>query len=47
MITSSWGLSRPDVVTAWGDFKRDEVNVAALGRNNPTAVKIMDRVGWP
>jgi iron(III) transport system substrate-binding protein len=41
------GSKVSEVVSAWGDFKRDEVNVAALGRNNPVAVKIMDRVGWP
>lgn len=41
------GSKVSDVVSAWGDFKRDEVNVAALGRNNPKAVMIMDRVGWP
>ena len=41
------GAKVSDVVAAWGDFKHDAVNVAALGRNNPTAVKIMDRVGWP
>lgn len=40
------GAKVADVVAAWGDFKRDELNVAALGRNNPEAVKIMDRAGW-
>jgi iron(III) transport system substrate-binding protein len=40
------GSKVAEVVAAWGDFKRDEINVSALGRNNPVAVKIMDRVGW-
>jgi iron(III) transport system substrate-binding protein len=40
------GAKVADVVAAWGDFKRDEINVAALGRNNADAVKIMDRAGW-
>lgn len=40
------GSKVSDVVAAWGDFKRDEVNVAALGRNNAEAVMIMDRAGW-
>jgi len=34
------------VVARFGDFKEDKVNVAQLGRNNPLAVKIMDRAGW-
>lgn len=34
------------VLKAWGTFKPDSVNVAVLGKNNPTAVEIMDRVGW-
>ena len=29
-----------------GDFKRDELNVAAFGDNQPLAQKIFDRVGW-
>lgn len=40
------GSKVSDVVASWGDFKRDEVNVAALGRNNAEAVKIMDRADW-
>lgn len=34
------------VIARFGDFKEDQVNVAQLGRNNPLAVKIMDRAGW-
>jgi iron(III) transport system substrate-binding protein len=34
------------VVKAWGSFKADPVNVSALGKNNPEAVMIMDKVGW-
>ena len=40
------GSKMSDIVAAWGDFKRDEINVSALGRNNPQAVMIMDRAGW-
>ncbi len=40
------GSKVSDVVSSWGDFKRDEVNVAALGRNNAEAVMIMDRADW-
>ncbi|MBL8710175.1 MAG: Fe(3+) ABC transporter substrate-binding protein [Rhodospirillaceae bacterium] len=40
------GSKASDLVSAWGDFKRDTLNVSALGRNNPVAVRIMDRAGW-
>lgn len=35
-----------DVLKGFGEFKSDAVNVSALGRNNPEAIQIMDRVGW-
>ena len=28
------------------DFKRDRLNVAVLGRNQPSSQKIYDRVAW-
>ncbi len=34
------------IVAELGDFKVDEVNVSAYGRNNPEVVKLVDRVGW-
>jgi iron(III) transport system substrate-binding protein len=34
------------VLTAFGDFKRDPLNVAVLGRNQPISQKIYDRVAW-
>ncbi|APE30579.1 Fe(3+) ABC transporter substrate-binding protein [Halomonas aestuarii] len=34
------------VIAAWGDFKKDDLNVSVLGENNPEAVRIFDRVGW-
>jgi iron(III) transport system substrate-binding protein len=42
---------KPDVawsgaVKSWGTFKADSLNVAALGANQPAAIKIFDRVGW-
>lgn len=40
------GSKVSDVVAGLGSFKGDELNVGALGRNNPIAVQIMDRVGW-
>lgn len=35
-----------DVLKEFGEFKSDAVNVSALGRNNPEAIRIMDRAGW-
>jgi iron(III) transport system substrate-binding protein len=34
------------VLSAFGAFKYDPVNVAVLGRNQPAAQKLYDRVGW-
>ncbi len=34
------------VVASWGKFKRDDLNVSIIGKNNPAAVKLLDRVGW-
>ena len=34
------------VLGALGDFKRDRLNVAVLGRNQPSSQKIYDRVAW-
>lgn len=40
------GIPLDPVVASFGNFKEDRINVAVLGRNNPTAVRIMDRAGW-
>ena len=34
------------IITAWGDFKADTVDVAAAGELQSAAVKLMDRVGY-
>jgi iron(III) transport system substrate-binding protein len=34
------------VLRELGDFKRDRLNVAVLGRNQPSSQKIYDRVAW-
>jgi iron(III) transport system substrate-binding protein len=31
---------------AMGEFKADEVSIAALGKNTPAAQKLVDRAGW-
>lgn len=40
------GIKPNAALAALGDFKRDTVNVAVLGRNQPLAQMIFDRVGW-
>ena len=40
------GVETAPILESYGDFKSDAVNVSALGRNNPEAIKIADRVGW-
>lgn len=40
------GVEAKPEVAALGTFKRDTLDVAALGENQPLAQKIFDRVGW-
>lgn len=40
------GIPEKPALAALGDFKRDPLNVAALGENQPLAQMIFDRVGW-
>jgi iron(III) transport system substrate-binding protein len=37
---------KADLLKSWGDFKMQEIDFAALGRNNPKAVQIFDKAGW-
>ena len=34
-------------IAQFGEFEEDRVNASVLGENNPVAVRIFDRVGWP
>jgi iron(III) transport system substrate-binding protein len=40
------GTKTDSVLESYGKFKADSVNVSALGRHNPEAIEIADRVGW-
>lgn len=40
------GVEVSKLLEKFGDFKADQLNLTALGENNPLAVKIMDRAGW-
>lgn len=40
------GVAKSDDLEAWGDFKKDDLNISVLGENNPEAIRIFDRVGW-
>lgn len=40
------GVDKHPVIAAWGPFKEHALNAAVYGRNNPEALKIMDRAGW-
>ena len=44
-VVASVKLDNP-VLNALGDFKRDRLNVAMLGRNQPSSQTIYDRVAW-
>jgi iron(III) transport system substrate-binding protein len=39
---------KPDnpVLASFGEFRRDALNVAVLGRNQPDSQRIYDRVAW-
>ncbi len=40
------GVSRHESLAEWGELNFDQLGVEALGRNNPDAVRLADRVGW-
>lgn len=40
------GLDFPQALELFGGYESDAVNVTTYGVNNPTAIRIMDRVGW-
>lgn len=39
-------VSASELLKSWGQFKSDAINLSLLGKNNPAAVKLMDRAGW-
>jgi len=44
-VVASMKIDNP-VLKTLGDFKRDPLNVAVLGRNQPSSQKVYDRVAW-
>lgn len=40
------GVFKDPVLESWGNFKIDEINITALGVNNPESVRVADRSGW-
>ena len=40
------GVPLDPVLTGFGNFKADSLNPDVFGRNNPAALRIMDRAGW-
>ncbi|WDI32310.1 Fe(3+) ABC transporter substrate-binding protein [Hyphococcus flavus] len=41
------GVEAQGPIAAYSDFRADDLSVSALGENQPAAVMIFDRVGWP
>lgn len=35
-----------DLLTSWGSFKADTINLSLLGKGNRQAVMVMDKAGW-
>jgi iron(III) transport system substrate-binding protein len=44
-VVASVKVDNP-VLSSFGNFKRDQINVAQLGKNQPSSQKIYDRVAW-
>ncbi|WP_371257816.1 Fe(3+) ABC transporter substrate-binding protein [Synechococcus sp. PCC 7502] len=40
------GVPIEPILGGYGQFKEDEINASELGKNNRTALQIMDRAGW-
>lgn len=40
------GVAIDPILARYGNFKADAISAAIFGRNNPDALKIMDRAGW-
>ncbi|TVO76645.1 Fe(3+) ABC transporter substrate-binding protein [Sedimenticola selenatireducens] len=40
------GVEWSATLKTWDTFKADSLNLSQLGKNNPTAVKLMDKAGW-
>ncbi len=40
------GVKVHPLLSGWGSFKKDALNLSKLGELNSEAVKIMDRAGW-
>ena len=38
--------NKSDLLSSWGPFKSDKLNLSILGRRNSDAVKLFDRAGW-
>ena len=40
------GVKLNPILSKWGDFKADPIELSKLGLNNASAVKLMDRAAW-
>ena len=38
--------NKSELLTSWGSFKSDRLNLSVLGKRNSEAVKLFDRAGW-
>lgn len=39
-------VSKSRIVSTWGSFIADELNLALLGEHNGDAIRVADRAGW-
>jgi iron(III) transport system substrate-binding protein len=40
------GIKPDEIVQAWGEFKKDPVDLNSLGTNRSEAIRIFDKTGW-
>jgi iron(III) transport system substrate-binding protein len=40
------GVPVSGTLSQFGTFKSDSMNVAVYGKQNPEAIRLMDRAGW-
>jgi iron(III) transport system substrate-binding protein len=38
--------NKSNLLSSWGPFKSDKLNLSILGKRNSDAVKLFDKAGW-
>ena len=46
VVSNAKSISNNKILSSWGEFKADTIDLGILGSNNPAALKLMDQAGW-